>query len=80
MTGRGQDEVRWPVKLGGQLSYLAAGVGASDFTPAAQQGEVQQLLANRVKETRGSLDRLMQRDVAEFNRLLNGRGMKAIEH
>ncbi len=80
MTGRGQDEVRWPVKLGGQISYLAGGVGASDFTPAAQQREVQQLLANRVKETRGSLDRLMQSDVAEFNRLLNGRGMKTIEH
>src|SRR6185312_15270805 len=29
MTGRGQDEVRYPVKLGGQLNYLAGGVAVS---------------------------------------------------
>jgi photosystem II stability/assembly factor-like uncharacterized protein len=79
MTGRGQDEVRYPVKLGGQLSYLAGGVAASDFAPTAQQQEVQQLLANQVRETRSALDRLMQTDLPEFNEVLRERGMKLID-
>jgi photosystem II stability/assembly factor-like uncharacterized protein len=79
LSGRGQDEVRWPVKLGGRLSYLAGGVGASDFTPTAQQREVQQLLAKQVVETRAELDRVMQTDLVAFNRLLTEKGIKPIE-
>jgi hypothetical protein len=79
MTGRGQDEVRYPVKLGGQLNYLAGGVAASDFAPTAQQKEVQQLLASQVRETRSALDRLIQTDVAGFNEVLRAGGMKPIE-
>ena len=55
MTGRGQDEVRYPVKLGGQLNYLAGGISASDFTPTSQQREVDQVLAKQVKDTRAAL-------------------------
>ena len=79
MTGRGQDEVRWPVKLGGQIIYLAGGIAASDFTPTAQQREVQQLLANQVRDTRSALDRLIQTDLPAFNTMLSGRGVKTIE-
>jgi hypothetical protein len=73
LSGRGQDEVRWPVMLGGRLSYLAGGVGASDFTPTSQQREVQQLLAKQVVQTRAALDRVMQTDLAAFNRLLTAK-------
>lgn len=79
MTGRGQDEVRYPVKLGGQLNYLAGGVAASDFAPTVQQKEVQQLLAKQVRDTRAALDRLMQTDLPAFNEVLRGGGMKPIE-
>ena len=79
LSGRGQDEVRWPVMLGGRLSYLAGGVGASDFTPTAQQREVQQLLAKQVVDTRAALDRVMQVDLVAFNRLLTAKGIKPIE-
>jgi hypothetical protein len=79
MTGRGQDEVRYPVKLGGQINYLAGGVAASDFTPTSQQKEVQQLLANQMRETRSALDRLMQTDLPGFNEVLRSGGMKPIE-
>ncbi|HEV8566838.1 MAG TPA: hypothetical protein VGQ92_07025, partial [Actinoplanes sp.] len=33
VTGRGQDNIRWPTKLAGQISYLANGVASSDFAP-----------------------------------------------
>jgi photosystem II stability/assembly factor-like uncharacterized protein len=79
LSGRGQDEVRWPVKIGGQLGYLAGGIAASDFTPTAQQRQVQRLLASRVRETRNALDRLIQTDLPQFNNLLSGRGLKVIE-
>ncbi|MEO7502840.1 MAG: hypothetical protein ABIW94_09400, partial [Gemmatimonadaceae bacterium] len=79
LSGRGQDEVRWPVMLGGRLNYLAGGVGASDFTPTAQQREVQQLLAKQVVSTRAELDRVMQMDLMAFNRLLTAKGMRPIE-
>jgi hypothetical protein len=79
LTGRGQDEVRWPVKLGGQLSYLAGGVSASDFTPTAQQREVQQLLARQVQDNQNSLDRLIQGDLTAFNDKLKSRGIQPIE-
>ncbi|HYN80668.1 MAG TPA: hypothetical protein VES88_04140 [Gemmatimonadaceae bacterium] len=79
LSGRGQDEVRWPAMLGARLSHLANGVAASDFTPTVQQREVQQLLAKGVADTRTALDRVMQTDLVAFNRLLAGRGLKPIE-
>jgi hypothetical protein len=78
LTGRGQDEVRWPVKLGGRLTYLAGGVAASDLTPTTQQREVQQLLEKQVRETRSSFDQLVQTDLAAFNNRLRSGGLKEI--
>ena len=79
MTGRGQDEVRYPVMIGGQLAYLAGGVSASDFTPTTQQKEVQQILENQLKETRAALDRLIQTDLPAFNSDLKAKGLKEIQ-
>jgi hypothetical protein len=79
MTGRGQDEVRYPVKLGGQLNYLAGGISASDFTPTTQQRAVNQVLAKQVRDTRAALQALMQNDLAKFNALLRSRGLKTID-
>ena len=78
MTGRGQDEVRWPVKTAGQLSYLAGGIGASDFPPTASQRDVQRILANDVHDTRAALDQLLRVDLPAFNALLRARGLKII--
>jgi hypothetical protein len=79
MTGRGQDEVRYPVKLGGQLNYLAGGIAASDFTPTAQQRAVDQVLAKQLRDTHAALQTLMQTDLPKFNALLRSRGLKTID-
>jgi len=78
MTGRGQDEVRWPVQAAGQLNYLAGGIAASDFAPTTQQREVQGILARNVRATRGSLDQLLAKDLPAFNSLLRAKGLKII--
>ncbi len=79
LTGHGQDEVRYPVKAAGQLSWLAGGVGASDFPPTAQQKEVAGILTKEVKDARAALDDLLRRDLAAFNGLLQQHGIKTIE-
>jgi hypothetical protein len=79
LTGRGQDEVRYPVMAAGQLSWLANGIGASDFAPTSQQHEVQGILNTKVRDTRSALDRLLQRDLAAFNGLLKAKGVKTID-
>jgi photosystem II stability/assembly factor-like uncharacterized protein len=78
LTGRGQDEVRYPVQAAGQINWLAGGIGASDFAPTSQQRDVQGILASRIRDTRSALDRLLQRDLASFNGMLKARGLKTI--
>jgi hypothetical protein len=79
MTGRGQDEVRYPARLGAQLNYLAGGIAASDFAPAAQQQKVGQVLAKQVRDTHAALQGLITTDLAKFNTLLRSRGLKTID-
>ena len=79
MTGRGQDEVRYPVKIGGQLNWLAGGVSASDFAPASQQRDVAGILAKETKDTRDALQRLIAGDLARLNAQLRAKGLKTID-
>jgi hypothetical protein len=79
MTGRGQDEVRYPAKLGAQLNYLAGGIAVSDFAPAVQQQRVSQVLAKQVRDTHAALQSLINTDLARFNTLLRSRGLKTID-
>ena len=70
LTGRGQDEVRWPAKLAAQISYLAGGVSAADFAPTQQQREVRQLVGQQLRASRTRFDQLVAQDLAQFNTLL----------
>jgi photosystem II stability/assembly factor-like uncharacterized protein len=79
MTGRGQDGVRWPVKLAGQLNYVAGGIASSDFAPTVQQREVAGILAKETRDTHAALRALMTRDLSNYNSLLRGRGLKTID-
>ena len=79
LTGRGQDEVRYPARAGAQLNYLANGIAGSDFAPTTQQREVSGVLDKEVKENRATFDQIIARDLAALNDLLKKRGLKTID-
>jgi photosystem II stability/assembly factor-like uncharacterized protein len=73
LTGQGQDGVRFAAKLISKLSYLAGGVGSSDFKPTQQHGEVQQILGEEVRTNVSALETLLAKDLAAFNEMLKAR-------
>lgn len=75
VTGRGQDNIRWPTKLAGQIVYLANGIASSDFAPTTQQVQVHELFKARIREHRARLDELVNRDLVQFNQMLRDRGI-----
>jgi hypothetical protein len=79
MTGRGQDGVRWPVRLGGQLGYLAGTIASSDHAPTAQQREVAAVLAKETRDVHAALQGLIAKELADYNAKLKARGLKPIE-
>jgi len=79
IAGRGQDAVRWPVRIGGQLSYLAGGIASSDFAPTTQQRAVHRLVTEELRAAQAAFEDVVRRDVAAFNALLGGRGLKTID-
>ena len=78
ITGRGQDIVRWPMKVAEQLTYLAGSATGSDYAPAAQHREVQQLLRNRVREIKVQFDQVMSRELEAYKALLRQRNIKNV--
>jgi photosystem II stability/assembly factor-like uncharacterized protein len=72
-TGRGQDLIRWPVRVAEQIEYLVGSVQSSDHAPTAAQREVGTLLRDQLQAIKAEFDRVMQRDVAAFNALLQQR-------
>jgi hypothetical protein len=78
LTGRGQDDVRYPMKLLGRLGWLADGVGGSDFAPTTQQREVQQLLRQQTRSAHSRLDAVIQTDLTAFNQKVRARGVDGI--
>ncbi len=77
-TGRGQDGVRYPTRLIGQLMYLAGGISAGEFEPTDQQREVYQMLSGKIAAQRGAFDRLMAQDVSTFNAMLRQRNLAGV--
>lgn len=74
LTGRGQDVIRWPMKLAAKIQYLADQLAASDGAPTAAQLEVHQLFHARLERIRADYDALLSRDLAAFNERLRARG------
>jgi hypothetical protein len=79
-TGQGQDGVRWPVQIAGQLGYLSGNLVASaGAAPTVQQRSVYTVIDGQARATKTALDLLIQRDLAALNAKLRARGLKPIE-
>jgi photosystem II stability/assembly factor-like uncharacterized protein len=70
VTGRGQDVLRWPMKVTEQLVYLLNRVSESDYAPTAAQLAVHQLLHDQAARTRKALEDLLATDLVKFNAML----------
>jgi hypothetical protein len=77
LTGRGQDGVRYPVRLAGQLNYVAGTIDDSDFAPTAQQKEVTAVLAKETRDVSSALQAVLK-DLSKYNDQLKARGLKTI--
>jgi hypothetical protein len=76
VTGRGQDQIRWPFRLAEQLVYLGGAVaGNADFAPTDQHAEVQRLLASQVRERQAAFAKLMREELAAFRARLRARNV-----
>ena len=75
VTGRGQDLLRWPMKLAEQLMYLAGSVQGSDFAPTGPQRGVQQVLQGQLRDVRVRVDRVLGADLVAFRTFLRSRNL-----
>jgi len=78
ITGRGQDLIRYPAKTGEKLVYLLGDISSTDNAPTASQREVGGVLRQRARAARDELDRIIQTDLDQFNRLLREKGLGGI--
>jgi hypothetical protein len=78
ITGRGQDLIRYPAKVGEKMIYLLGDVVSTDNGPTGPQREVGGVLKDRARSARNELDRLINRDLEAFNKLLQGKGLGGI--
>ena len=74
-TGRGQDLIRYPYKLGEQLVYFGQSVTSSDYAPTQPHREVQAVLQANLARIKLLLDRVMKTDVEVFKQALRARGL-----
>ncbi|HET9514126.1 MAG TPA: hypothetical protein VFO95_09355, partial [Gemmatimonadales bacterium] len=78
LTGRGQDLIRFPVRIAGRLAYLGGDVGSSDYAPTAQQRAVHAELRSQLQAVRQRYEAFLSTDLAAFNAILTQRGMSGI--
>ncbi len=78
LTGQGQDTVRWSPKLLSKINYLANGLSSGDFPPTRQQREVHLLFKEQMTRLRQSLDSILNRDLASFNKLLSDNNIMTV--
>ena len=72
LTGAREDAFRSPIKLYGRLSAVASDLNGSgiDFRPTNQQGEVYEVLDERLKKAVEQFDELINKDIQQFNKAL----------
>ncbi len=69
LTGAGQDSLRWKRLLYAKMTYLAAGIGGSDFPPTDQQIAVAHELLTELATHKEAMATL-RTDVQAFNQVL----------
>ena len=77
-TGRGQDQLRWPMRITEQLIYLGNGLDGADQSPTRQQQEVAGVLHEQLVAVKARIDALLKRDLEQFNERLRQRKVQPV--
>ncbi|MFN8583367.1 MAG: hypothetical protein U0163_20620 [Gemmatimonadaceae bacterium] len=78
VTGRGQDQLRWPYKIGEKLIYLGGQVTGSDFGPTQSQKDVQTQLHADLAKVKAQFDAVMSKDVEAFKQMLRSKNIQNV--
>jgi hypothetical protein len=72
LTGAREDAFRSPMQLYGRLSALASDIIGSgiDFKPTNQQGEVSEILNERLQNAMKQFEQIQENDIQKFNKAL----------
>ena len=70
VTGRGQDFLRWPMRVTEQLVFLAEDVSSSDYAPTAAQAQVYTELHAELLSGLARASEIAQRDVPSYNAVI----------
>lgn len=73
-----QDPLNYPIKLDNKLSLLSGTVDAADARPTDQAVQVYDDLATQVDAQLATLKALLEKDLADFNRLVRERDVPAV--
>ena len=77
-TGRGQDQIRWPMRLAQQIGSLAGNVQGSDFAPTQQDREVAEEMRAELSRIEAAYNALLMTDLPAFNTIMTARGVVGI--
>ena len=75
VTGRGQEDIRYPHQLMQKLVYLGGGVATADFPPTTQAREVHRDLTERLRGYQARFDQLVNQELPVLNETLRRRNM-----
>ncbi len=80
LTGAREDSFRNPMRLYGRLSALASDIDwkGADFVPTLQQGEVHQVLTERLEEAKQAIQAFFDGELNRLNDQLRALGRPAI--
>jgi len=70
VTGRGQDFLRWPMRVTEQLLFLAEDVSSSDYAPTAAHAQVYAELHAELLSSLASANDIVEREVPNYNALM----------
>ena len=74
-TGRGQDQLRQPFRLGEQLVYLGASLESSDYAPTDAHRQVQAVMREALQKVRVQYDAVMSGDLTAFRQQVRSRNV-----
>ncbi|HKP29385.1 MAG TPA: hypothetical protein VJU15_08270 [Gemmatimonadales bacterium] len=78
ISGRGQDLIRYPVRIAGRLVYLSNDIGGSDYAPTAAHRVVYAELKSQLVATRQKYDKFISGELVAFNSTLASKGVGGI--